>query len=89
MSLATARHHCDELLRFIGEREKVMPKQGYEQLRIIRRAIIDLQHDTQKQTKIETFFRPKTPTPPTTPLQSPAPSTSSATLDYISDSDLE
>ena len=89
ISLATARFYCDELLQFISEREEHLPKQGYEQLRILRRAIINLQHDTQKQTKIETFFRPKTPTPPTTPLRRDMPSTSSAYVDCLSDSDLE
>ena len=42
-----------------------MPKQGYEQLRII-----DRQQNAHKQTKIDSFFRPKTPTLTTT-IQSP------------------
>ena len=87
MSLAQGRYHCDELLRFVSQREPQMPKQGYEQVRIIRRAIIDLQHGSQKQLKIDTFFRPKTPTPPTTPVPNPVPSTSSAGMHIISDSD--
>ena len=34
--LSRARFYCDELLRFVSERETAMPKQGYEQLHIIR-----------------------------------------------------
>ena len=87
MSLAQGRYYCDELLRFVSQREPQMPKQGYEQVRIIRHAIIDLQHGSQKQLKIDSFFRPKTPTPPTTPVPNPVPSTSSAGMHIISDSD--
>ena len=62
-----------------------MPKQGYEQLRIT-----DLQQNAHKQTKIDSFFRPKTPTPPTTPIQSPGPSqTSFRPIESDSESDSE
>lgn len=57
-----------------GEREKEMPKEAYEYLRIVRRVIIDLQHSSGKQLKIGCFFRPKKPTPPSTPSASPTPS---------------
>ncbi|MPC43890.1 hypothetical protein E2C01_037545 [Portunus trituberculatus] len=76
VSLAKGRFYCDELLTLITEREKEMPKEAYEHLRIVRRAIIDLQHSSEKQLKIYSFFRPKTPTPPSTPIASPTPSTS-------------
>ena len=77
MSLAVGRKLCDDLLTFISEREPTMPKHSYENIRPVRRAIIDLQHNVSKQTTIESFFRPKSPTPPCTPT-TPVQSTSSA-----------
>lgn len=73
--LSVGRRLCDDLLNFISEREQAMPKQAYEQVRIIRRAVIDMQHNVDRQTKIDSFFRPKTPTPPSTPSRArPGPS---------------
>ena len=90
MSLAYGRNLCDELLTFT-EREPTMPKNSYENIRIVRRAIIDLQHNVTKQTTIESFFRPKSPTPPctpTTPVRGPSTSRVSTAVPFsLSDSE--
>ena len=67
-------------------KEKIRPKEfsivDYDQLRSIRRKVIELQHTTGKQTSITSFFRSRTPTLSTTPVTSPEPSATNPQLPF-------
>ena len=70
LKLSTARDHLDELLHLLDVRPYDFNAHQYNTLREIRRTIIELQHSSGKQTKIDSFFRSRTPTPTTSPLPS-------------------
>ena len=85
-TISDIKRNGEKLRKFINQREKDMPYHGYETVRLVRKVIIGMQSSsTQKQTKISSFFRPKTPTPPSTPVtpRSPVSSTSSSTSSSI------
>ena len=82
IKMSTAREYLDQLITFIDQRPKDFSIVDYDQLRSIRRKVIELQHTTGKQTSITSFFRSRTPTPSTTPVTSPEPSATNPQLPF-------
>ena len=80
IKMSTAREYLDQLITFVDQRPKEFIIDDYDNLRIIRRKVIELQHTTGKQTSIKSFFRSRTPTPSTTPVTSPEPSATTPEL---------
>ena len=79
IKLSQAREHLDELIHLVDVRSRDFSVTDYENLRCVRRKIIELQHARGRQTKISSFFRTPTPTPTPTPTTTPEPSTSGYT----------
>ena len=80
IKMSTAREYLDQLITFVDQRPKEFSIVDYDNLRIIRRKVIELQHTMGKQTSITLFFRSRTPTPSTTPVTSPEPSATTPEL---------
>ena len=77
--LSAARDHLDALIQFVDHRQRDFSSSDFENLRSIRRKVIDLQHSSGKQSKISNFFRSRTPTPTTSPVTTPEPVPSTST----------
>ena len=82
IKMSTAREYLDQLITFVDQRPKDFSIVDYDQQRSIRQKVTELRHTTGKQTSITSFFRPRTPTPSTTPVTSPEPSDTSPQLPF-------
>ena len=79
LKLSQAREYLDCLIKMVDARTRDFSLCDYENLRGIRRKVIELQHSSGRQSRISSFFRSPTPTPSSTPIATPEPSAQPST----------
>ncbi|KAK4305958.1 hypothetical protein Pmani_005607 [Petrolisthes manimaculis] len=67
--MSEIREYADKLLQYVASSNKPHIQEHYDQLRLLRAKIIVEQHQTSRQSKIDSFFKPRTAKPPSQPVQ--------------------